>query len=107
MTVFFVFHIMYLICGVKYVKIMKHICVLCVYSIKGRIMDGTVKWFNSNKGYGFIITDDNKEFFVHWKSIVTKSPSELKTLEPDERVHFDTIETDKGIQAINIIRLGS
>ncbi|HNQ43268.1 MAG TPA: cold shock domain-containing protein, partial [Candidatus Cloacimonadota bacterium] len=31
-------------------------------------MTGKVKWFNKNKGYGFIITDDNKEYFVHWKS---------------------------------------
>ncbi|MCD4652017.1 MAG: cold shock domain-containing protein [Candidatus Cloacimonetes bacterium] len=68
-------------------------------------MNGTVKWFNKNKGYGFIITEDNNEFFVHWKSIVTKSPSELKILEQDEKVQFDTIETDKGTQAINVIRL--
>jgi CspA family cold shock protein len=68
-------------------------------------MKGTVKWFNSNKGYGFIITDDGTEYFVHWKSIVTKSANELKTLEQNEPVEFDLIQTDKGIQAINIIRL--
>ena len=69
------------------------------------IMKGKVKWFNKNKGYGFIITDDNKEYFVHWKSIVTNSPRELKVLEQDELVTFDLMETDKGIQAINIIRV--
>ena len=68
-------------------------------------MKGKVKWFNSNKGYGFVMTDDNTEYFVHWKSIVTKHPSELKVLEPNEPVEFDLMETDKGIQAINIIRL--
>lgn len=68
-------------------------------------MKGKVKWFNSNKGYGFIITDDNKEFFVHWKSIVSKSPNELKVLEQNEKVEFDLLQTDKGVQAINIIRL--
>jgi cold shock protein len=68
-------------------------------------MKGKVKWFNKNKGYGFIITDDSKEYFVHWKSIVTNSPRELKVLEQDEIVTFDLMETDKGTQAINIIRI--
>ncbi len=72
---------------------------------KGVMMKGKVKWFNSNKGYGFIITDDNTEYFVHWKSIVTKNPTELKVLEQNETVEFDLIQTDKGVQAINIIRL--
>ena len=68
-------------------------------------MKGTVKWFDEGKGYGFVITEDGKEFFVHWKSIVTVSELGRKTLIPDEEVEFDTIETDRGIQAINIIRL--
>lgn len=68
-------------------------------------MKGTVKWFDEGKGYGFIITDEKKEFFVHWKSIVTVSELGRKMLIPDEEVEFDTIETDRGIQAINIIRL--
>jgi cold shock protein len=70
-------------------------------------MKGKVKWFNPNKGYGFILTDDNREYFVHWKSIVTRNPSDLKVLNQDEPVEFDLIETDKGTQAINIIRLTS
>ncbi len=68
-------------------------------------MQGKVKWFNPNKGYGFIILPNNKEYFVHWKSIVTNSPTELKVLEPNEDVEFDLIETDRGVQAINVIRL--
>jgi cold shock protein len=68
-------------------------------------MKGKVKWFNTSKGYGFIISDDGKEFFVHWRSIVTTSDNEHKTLFDDEEVQFDTIETDKGIQAINVVRL--
>ena len=68
-------------------------------------MLGKVKWFNSNKGYGFIITDDRKEYFVHWKSIVSKSPTEQKILIQNDRVEFDILQTSKGIQAINIIRL--
>ena len=68
-------------------------------------MKGKVKWFNQNKGFGFIITDDNKEYFVHWSAIVTKSPKELKTLNQNEIVEFGIIKTDKGEQAINIIRI--
>lgn len=68
-------------------------------------MKGTVKWFNTNKGYGFIVTEDNKEYFVHWKSIVTSSPMDLKVLEQDESVEFDLIQTDKGMQAINVMRM--
>ena len=69
-------------------------------------MKGKVKWFNANKGFGFILTEDEtKEYFVHWKSIVTKSNNELKILEPGEAVEFDLFNTDKGIQAINVIRL--
>ncbi|MCB5245145.1 MAG: cold shock domain-containing protein [Candidatus Cloacimonadaceae bacterium] len=70
-------------------------------------MRGKVKWFNKNKGYGFIVTDDNEEYFVHWKSIVTNSPRVLKVLEQDEEVTFDLMETDKGTQAINIIRVNT
>lgn len=68
-------------------------------------MKGKVKWFSSNKGWGFIVTDDNQEYFVHWKSIVTRTRNEQKTLVPDEPVEFDLMETEKGVQAINIIRL--
>ncbi len=68
-------------------------------------MRGTVKWFNQNKGYGFIILPNEKEYFVHWKSIVTNSPTDMKVLDQDEEVEFDIIETDRGVQAINVIRL--
>jgi len=67
-------------------------------------MRGIVKWFNTNKGYGFILTQDNKEYFVHWTSIVTKSQNDLKTLEQNEVVDFDVFVTDKGPQAVNIIK---
>jgi len=70
-------------------------------------MRGKVKWFNANKGYGFVITHEQKEYFVHWKSIVTKSPNELKTLIQNEIVEFDVIETRKGSQAVNILRINA
>jgi CspA family cold shock protein len=68
-------------------------------------MKGKVKWFNTNKGYGFILTEDGKEYFVHWKSIVTKSANEPKVLDQDDMVEFDLLKTNKGLQAINIIKL--
>lgn len=80
------------------------LAIIDIQDVKEVLMKGIVKWFNKNKGYGFILTEDNKEYFVHWKSIVTNSPRELKVLEQDEEVTFDLIETEKGIQAINIIR---
>ena len=68
-------------------------------------MKGKVKWFDDAKGYGFVASDDGKEFFVHWKSIVTVSDKDRKFLVADEEVEFDTIDTERGVQAINIIRL--
>ncbi|MDP8232911.1 MAG: cold shock domain-containing protein [Candidatus Zophobacter franzmannii] len=67
-------------------------------------MTGTVKWFNKNKGYGFILSEDNQEYFVHWKSIVTLKPMDLKVLEQEEKVEFDLMPTDKGTQAVNVMR---
>ena len=67
-------------------------------------MKGKVKWFDDVKGFGFIVTDEGTEFFVHWKSIVTISDTDRKFLVEDEAVEFDTLETDKGVQAINVVR---
>lgn len=70
----------------------------------GDIMRGTVKWFNDNKGYGFILDENKKEYFVHWKSILTVE-KERKFLQDGEAVEFDVSTTDKGDQAINVVRL--
>jgi CspA family cold shock protein len=78
--------------------------VFIYYTGTGELMRGKVKWFNTNKGYGFILTQENKEYFVHWTSIVTKSQNELKTLEQNDIVEFDIFMTDKGPQAVNIIK---
>ncbi|MDO5291357.1 MAG: cold shock domain-containing protein [bacterium] len=61
---------------------------------------GTVKWFNSEKGFGFI-TDEatGKDVFVHFSGIVAEG---FKTLEEGQNVAFDTTETDRGLQAINV-----
>ena len=64
---------------------------------------GSVKWFNSAKGYGFIIAEDNpQELFAHYSAI---SMSGYKTLVDGEAVEFDIEKSDKGMQAKNIRRL--
>ena len=67
-------------------------------------MRGTVKWFNDAKGYGFIVDESGKQYFVHWKAIATVS-NERKILKDGEAVEFDTTTGNKGAQAINVIRL--
>jgi cold shock protein len=62
-------------------------------------MLGTVKWFNAQKGYGFITTEDGKDVFVHYSGIVTEG---FKSLEQGEKVQFDLTQGDKGDQAINV-----
>lgn len=60
---------------------------------------GTVKWFNSEKGYGFIKTDDDKEIFVHFSAIQSQG---IKTLEQGQKVTFETQEGNRGLQAVNV-----
>ena len=62
-------------------------------------MKGKVKWFNANKGYGFIISEDGREVFVHFSSINAEG---YKSLEEGQDVTFDLIEGDKGIYAKNV-----
>ncbi len=65
-------------------------------------MNGTVKWYNFKKGYGFISGEDGKDYFVHYTMI-----SKDLMLKDDDSVTFDAVETDKGIQAQNIALVGS
>ena len=61
---------------------------------------GTVKWFNSSKGYGFITNDETgEEVFVHFSGIMTDG---YKSLEDGQKVTFDTTQGNRGIQAVNI-----
>jgi CspA family cold shock protein len=63
-------------------------------------IDGTVKWFNPRKGYGFIATPDGRDIFVHYSSI---SGDGYKTLAEGDSVIFDIVEGDKGLRAENVI----
>ena len=62
-------------------------------------MTGRVKWFNNDKGYGFIGYRQNEDIFVHYSAIKQDG---YKTLSEGQRVEFDLIETPKGLQAINV-----
>ena len=61
---------------------------------------GTVKWFISSKGYGFITNDETgEEVFVHFSGIMTDG---YKSLEDGQKVTFDTTQGNRGIQAVNV-----
>ncbi|MCM0649471.1 cold-shock protein [Clostridium swellfunianum] len=62
-------------------------------------MQGTVKWFNSQKGFGFITTEEGKDVFVHYSGIESNG---FKTLNEGDKVSFDLTQGQKGDQAINV-----
>ena len=61
--------------------------------------EGTVKWFNPRKGYGFITAEDGKDIFVHYADI---SGEGYKTLVEGDLVSFDIVEGEKGLRAENV-----
>ena len=63
---------------------------------------GTVKWFNNQKGYGFILDEAEKDVFVHYSGLVMEG---YKTLEEGQAVEFELTEGAKGPQAINVVKL--
>lgn len=62
---------------------------------------GTVKWFNDSKGYGFITRPSGGDVFVHFSSIQGDG---FRTLAEGDEVEFEVQETDRGLQATNVIR---
>lgn len=62
-------------------------------------MRGAVKWFNNDKGYGFIEYTNGEDIFVHYSAIKQEG---FKTLHEGQLVDFDLIRTTKGLQAINV-----
>ena len=62
--------------------------------------EGTVKWFNPRKGYGFIGTADGRDVFVHYSSIAGDG---FKTLDEGDAVEFDIVEGEKGLRATNVV----
>ncbi|MBI5115071.1 cold-shock protein [Candidatus Poribacteria bacterium] len=64
--------------------------------------EGTVKWFNDQKGFGFITQDNGPDVFVHHTSI---QGGGFKTLSENDRVRFDTVQGPKGLKAENVVKL--
>ncbi|AOY76366.1 cold-shock protein [Clostridium formicaceticum] len=62
---------------------------------------GTVKWFNAEKGYGFISRENGDDVFVHFSAITMDG---FKTLEEGQTVEFEIVQGDKGPQATNVTR---
>ncbi|XJS10063.1 cold-shock protein [Aerococcaceae bacterium WGS1372] len=63
---------------------------------------GTVKWFNADKGFGFIEREDGGDVFAHFSAIQGEG---FKTLEEGQKVSFDIEEGQRGEQATNIVKL--
>lgn len=66
------------------------------------MQQGTVKWFNAKKGYGFISDAEGKDVFVHFSALNMDGFKELKD---GETVEFEVVEGEKGPQASNVVRL--
>lgn len=66
--------------------------------------EGTVKWFSDQKGYGFILRDDSPDVFVHHSAIQMEG---FRTLRQGEDVTYEMLQSPKGLQAVNVTRLGS
>ena len=67
------------------------------------MQQGTVKWFNAKKGYGFISDSNGSDVFVHFSALNMEGFKELKD---GEAVEFEVVEGEKGPQAANVVRLG-
>ena len=65
-------------------------------------MNGTVKWFNAEKGYGFITQEDGSDVFVHFSAIQAEG---FKSLEEGQKVSFDVTEGAREAQAANVVKL--
>ncbi|MCL1875960.1 MAG: cold-shock protein [Synergistaceae bacterium] len=63
---------------------------------------GTVKWFNESKGYGFITADEGRDVFVHYSAILGDG---FKTLAEGQKVSFDIVNGEKGPQASNVSKI--
>lgn len=63
--------------------------------------NGKVKWFNAQKGFGFIEREDGDDVFVHFSAIQSDG---FKTLEEGQEVEFEIVEGEKGLQAANVVR---
>jgi CspA family cold shock protein len=63
---------------------------------------GTVKWFNAEKGFGFIEVENGDDVFVHFSAIGGEG---FKSLDEGQRVEFEVVDGDRGPQAANVVKL--
>ena len=86
-----------LLCRMMYIFIVSDFTRREIYDMKGK-----VKWFNNDKGFGFIEYKEGEEIFVHYSSILS---SGYKTLVEGQYVEFELVRTDKGLQAKNVVEI--
>ena len=65
-------------------------------------MKGTVRWFNNQKGYGFISDENGQDIFVHYSGLAMEG---FKTLDEGQKVEFDVVDGAKGPQATNVVKI--
>jgi len=63
---------------------------------------GTVKWFNPEKGFGFITQPGGEDVFVHFKAIASEG---FKSLDEGQKVEFEVVKGPKGLQAANVVKI--
>ena len=66
------------------------------------MVQGTVKWFNAAKGFGFISREGGEDVFVHFKAIAGEG---YKTLNEGDKVEFEVVKGPKGLQAANVTKI--
>jgi len=69
--------------------------------MENETVNGVVKWFNAEKGYGFIQLEEDNDVFVHYSAIQEEG---FKTLEEGQNVSFEIVEGDRGPQAANVVK---
>ncbi len=63
--------------------------------------EGTVKWFDDRKGFGFIERENGEDVFVHFSNVNMEG---FKSLEQGDKVKFDVEKTDRGLQAVDVVK---
>ena len=86
----------------KLQNVLQHKLYFYIYLEVGIMSKGTVKWFNNQKGYGFICDEEGNDVFVHYSGLNMEG---YKTLEEGAEVEFDVIDGAKGPQATNVRKL--